>query len=177
MWLDLTKSPSWACLFPVHRCCMLGYHKGTHMLCQANAQRQAAVLMFLEIKLHDCALLSEMCKCVNYAKTDCQCKSKKWKIWCTLRRKGAGVWRVADVKGKLPRPHLGRFWKGSSVRSWRWKEAIIFFGTVPAGVEHVLSSWLAQERWVESVFSQSCLQDLFNFPSLPYSSRHATTTY
>jgi hypothetical protein len=58
-------------------CLALGFCRGVLMLCEANVQREASLLMFFGIKLHDCALLSKMCKCVNYAKTDCQCKLQK----------------------------------------------------------------------------------------------------
>ena len=78
-----------------------GVRLGIHMLCKANVQRQPSVLMFFGIKLHDCALLSKMCKCVNYAQTDCQCKLKKWKIWCALTVRVQGVacclmWKAAS---------------------------------------------------------------------------------
>lgn len=82
-------------LFQTAVCLGLGFCNGIHMLCKANVRRQPSVLMFFGIKLHDCALLSKMCKCVNYAETDCQCKLKKWKIWCTLTARVQGHRGVA----------------------------------------------------------------------------------
>lgn len=94
------RSQTSVCLGP-------GFGKDAHMLCKANVQRQPSVLMFFGIKLHDCALLSKMCKCVNYAKTDCQCKLKKWKIWCTLTVRVQGCGLPPDVKDSLQLSILG----------------------------------------------------------------------
>lgn len=71
-------------------------------------------LCFLELKLR--AFLSKMCKCVNYAKTDCQCKLKKWKIWCTLMVRVQGCRGVAYwLMLKTASQHflLGGFGEGS----------------------------------------------------------------
>lgn len=82
------------------------------MFCKVNVQRRASVLMFFGIKLR--AFLSKMCKCVNYAKTDCQCKLKKWKIWCTLMVREQGCRGVAHcLMLKTASQHflLGGFWR------------------------------------------------------------------
>ena len=68
---------------PLHadskQACALNWVSAKAFICFAKlmCRGRPPLLMFFGIKLHDCALLSKMCKCVNYAKTDCQCKLKK----------------------------------------------------------------------------------------------------
>lgn len=136
----MTNSRYFMTRWHTNACLSRGVHKGAHMLCKAHVQRQSSVLMFFGIKLHDCALLSKMCKCVNYAKTDCQCELKKWQIWCTLP---AGVRAVACClmrRAPSKPPSLGD--SGRIIRKGKWGEKQLngsFKG--PVAPEHDLLHW------------------------------------
>lgn len=105
--------------------CALDWVSAKAFICFAKLMCRGSLhcLCFLELSCMTVPCSLKMCKCVNYAKTDCQCKLKKWKIWCTLTVRGQGCGLLPDVKSSLQTLHLWGFWKGLLGRSGEMKSS------------------------------------------------------